>query len=282
MSEIFNFEAWRQVIVTSVTELGRTLAGFLPSLVGMLVILGVGWCIAKLVEAVSRRVLDRVGLDRTSERLGVADTLRDAGILRGPSQLIARLLFWLLMLTFLLSAFETLGLTAVTATIDRVIAYLPNVIAASLIVIVGLLIARFAGNLVSSGAAAANVTYARGLGSAARGILIVMIAILATEQLGIATQVLVTAVTAAVAAFTAGLALAFALGSREVVRAILAGHYLRQSLSEGQIVEVAGRRGTLERVGPTDTLFREEDGTWSVPNSELLETVVIRPAGVSK
>jgi hypothetical protein len=282
MSEIFNFEAWRQVIVTSVTELGRTLAGFLPSLVGMLVILGVGWCIAKLVEAVSRRVLDRVGLDRTSERLGVADTLRDAGIVRSPSQLIARLLFWLLMLTFLLSAFETLGLTAVTATIDRVIAYLPNVIAASLIVIVGLLIARFAGNLVSSGAAAANVTYARGLGSAARGVLIVMIAILATEQLGIATQVLVTAVTAAVAAFAAGLALAFALGSREVVRAILAGHYLRQSLAEGQVVEVDGRRGTLERVGPTDTLFREGDGTWSVPNSELLETVVVRPAGVSK
>lgn len=279
MSEVFNFEAWRQVMVTSLTELGRTLAAFLPSLIGMLVILGVGWCIAKVVEVVARRVLHRVGLDRTSDRLGVADTLRDAGVLRGPSELIARLLFWVLMLTFLLSAFETLGLTAVAVTIDRVIAYLPNIIAAALVVIVGLLISRFTGNLVASGAGAAGVTYARELGSAARGVVVVMVAILATEQLGVETRVLVAAVTATVAAVVAGLALAFALGSREVVRAILAGHYLRQSLAEGQSVEIEGRRGTLERVGVTDTLFREERGAWSIPNARLLDAVVVRPSG---
>lgn len=279
MNEIFDLDAWREVVVSSLAELGRTLAGFLPSLVGMVVILAVGWCVAKIVELLSRRALHRVGLDRTSERIGIAETLRNAGIGRSPSELTARILFWLLMLTFLLSAFETLGLTAVTTTIDRLIIYLPRVIGAGLIVVLGMVVSGFSGNLVTSGAAAANLVYARGLGAVARGIVLVTTAILATEQLGIDTQVLVTGLTALVATFGAGLALAFALGSRDVVRQILAGHYLRQTLRIGQRVEIGTRSGTLERVGATDTLFRDGDGAWSIPNARLLGSIVVRPSG---
>jgi hypothetical protein len=279
MNEVFNIEAWRQVVLSSLTELGRTVAGFLPNLVGMLIILAVGWAIAKLVELVSRRILDRVGLDRASQRLGLAETLQNAGIARGPSDIIARLFFWVLMLTFVLSAFETLGLTAVTGTINRLIVYLPNIIAAALIVIIGLLIARFVGNVVSSGAAAAGFVYARQLGSGARAAAILIVAILAFEQLRLNTEVLVTVVTAVIAAVGLGISLAFALGSREIVRAILAGHYLRQTLPEAQPVEIEGRRGILERIGPTDTLFRGPDASWSVPNARLLEMTVMRPTG---
>jgi len=245
----------------------------------MLVILAVGRGVAKLVEVVFRRALDRAGLDRASERLGVAETLRNAGISRGPSELIARLFFWVLMLTFVLSAFETLGLTAVAGTIDRLIAYLPNIIAAALIVIIGLVIARFLGNLVGSGAAAAGLAYARQLGSAALGVAVFMVAILVFEQLGLDTEVLVMVATVVIAAVGVGLSLAFALGSREIVRAILAGHYLRQSLPDGQPVEVDGHSGILEKVGSTETLFRGPDCSWSIPNARLLETIVLhRPA----
>jgi hypothetical protein len=280
MNEIINIEAWRQVIISSFVELGRTVAGFLPNLVGMLVILGVGWAIAKLVEIVFRRLFHRAGLDRATQRLGVQETLGRAGISRGPSELIARGFFWVLMLTFVLSAFETLGLTAVTGTIDRLIVYLPSVIAAALVVIIGLLLARFLGNLVSSGTAAAGFVYARQLGAGAHGVAVLMVSILAFEQLGLDTGILVTVVTAVIAAVGVGLSLAFALGSRDVVRAILAGHYVRQSLPEGQPVEIDGQRGILERVGPTDTLFRGENFSWSVPNAQLLETIVKRSPGL--
>jgi hypothetical protein len=245
----------------------------------MIIILLIGWSIAKLVEIVFRRLLNRAGLDRASARLGFGETLNRAGFERGPSELIARLFFWVLMLTFVVSAFETLGLTAVTGTIDRLIVFLPSIIAAALILIVGLLVARFLGNLVSSGAAAAGFAYARQLGSGAQGVAALLVAILASEQLGLDTEILVTVVTAVVAAAGVGLALAFALGSREIVRAILAGHYLRQSLPDGQAVEIEGRRGILERIGPTDTLFRGADFSWSVPNAQLLNTIVVRSPG---
>lgn len=276
MNEVFDIEAWRNVVLHSITELGGRLASFLPSLVGAVLILAIGWLVSKLVEIVTRRALARLGLDRTAERLRLGDTLRRAGVGGEPSDLLATLLFWVLMLTFVLSAVETLGLTAVTVTIDRLISYLPHVIAAALIFLIGLLLGRLARNVVSSGAAAASVREAQRLGAAAQTSVVAVVAVLALGQLGVQTELLVTVITSVVATVGLTMGIAFALGARGVVAHILAGHYLRQSLPPGRPVEVRGRRGVVERVGPVDTLFRDGDSSWSCPNAQLLEEVVQR------
>ncbi len=276
MSEIFDVEAWRQVLVNSLTEFGATTVGFLPSLIATLVILGVGWLVSRLVAAVSERVLLQLGLDRAAARLGVSETLREAGVSVSASRIVARLVFWILMLTFLLSAVETLGLSAVTATIDRLTAFLPNVIAAGLIFVLGLLLARLVRNLVSSGAAAAELAQAPRLGSLAEIVVALVVGVVALEQLGIETQMVVTVVTAVVGAVTVTVGVAFALGARPVITHIMAGHFLRQSLPTGGSVEVGGQRGVVERVGAVDTLVRDEEHTWSIPNGRLIEEIVVR------
>ena len=276
MSEIFDVEAWRQVLVNSLTEFAETTAVFLPSLIATLVILGVGWLVSRLVAAVSERVLLQLGLDRAAARLGVAERLREAGVSLTPSHIVARLVFWVLMLTFLLSAVETLGLSAVTATIDRLIAFLPNVIAAGLIFVLGLLLARLVRNLVSSGAAAAELPQAPRLGSLAEIAVALVVGVVALEQLGIETQMVVTVVTAVVGAVGVTVGVAFALGARPVITHILAGHFLRQSLPSGGSVEVGGQRGVVERVGAVDTLLRDGEHSWSIPNGRLIEEIVIR------
>jgi hypothetical protein len=276
MDKIFDVEAWQQVLVNSFSELGATLAGFLPHLVGMLVILGGGWVVSRVVGSIFARLLVRVGLDAAAQRLGLDEALANAGFHAGASALVGRLVFWVLMLTFLLSAVETLGLEAVTATIDRAIAYLPRLIAGALIVIVGLLLSRLTHNLVRSAAATAGVALADQLGVAAQGVVVVLVGVLAVDQLGVDTALLSSVITALAAAGSFGLALSFALGSRDLVRGLLAGQYLRQTLVVGQEVEAVGRRGRVERIGSIDTLFRDEDGAWSVPNARLAEEVLIR------
>lgn len=276
MSEIFDVEAWRQVLVHTLTELVGTVAAFLPSLVATLVILAGGWLLSRIVQAVTQRLLHQVGLDRASRRLRVDETLQQAGIAAMPSRIVARLVFWVLMLTFILSGVETLGLKAVTATIDRLIAFLPNVIAAALILVLGLLLARLVRNLVSSGAAAADLSEAPRLGALSQGIVALVVGVIALEQLGVETQVVVTVITAVLGALGVTVGIAFALGARPVITHILAGHFLRQSLPSGGSVEFGGRRGILERVGAVDTLLRDGDRTWSVPNGRLLEEVVER------
>lgn len=276
MAEIFDVEAWRKVLVDSLTELVTTVAGFLPNLAATVVILLIGWLLSRAVQAVTERVLRQVGLDRASSRLRVTETLREAGVDTTLSRILARLVFWVLMLTFVLSAVETLGLTAVVSTIDRLIGFIPNVIAAGLILVLGLLLARLGRNIVSSGAAAADVGQAQRLGAVTQAALSVVVGVIALEQLGIETQVVVTILTAMVGAFAATIGIAFALGARPVITHILAGHFLRQTLTRGGSVEVEGRRGVVERVGPVDTLLRDDAGSWSVPNGRLIEQVVAR------
>jgi hypothetical protein len=100
--------------------------------------------------------------------------------------------------------------------------------------------------------------------------------VLAAEQIGIATSILVLPVSVAIAAAGFAVGLAFALGARPVITHIMAGHFLKQSLPPDVSVEIDGMRGLVERVGAVDTLIRSEDRVWSVPNGRLLDCVVVR------
>lgn len=276
MNEILDLETWRQVVADILTEFGATVAGFLPSVLAMCVILIVGWIVSKTVEIVAERGLRKLGLDAVARRVGIDEVLQRGTANASPSHIAARLLFWLLMLTFVLSAVETLGLTAVTTTIDRFIAYLPNVIAAGLIVLLGALLGSLARNVVGSAAAAADVQNAAQLGALVQGFILLLVAVVALDQLGIDTRLLAVVVGIFVGTFSITAGVAFALGARPVISHILAGHFLRQSLREGESVEVEGRRGVVEKVGATDTLISDGERRWSVPNSKLLDETVIR------
>jgi small-conductance mechanosensitive channel len=275
MRTLFDVEAWREVLVRALSELGGTLATFLPSLVGALLILALGWLVSRSVEVAARRALRTLGLDRAAARLHLAEWLEGTGVAMTLSEGIARLLFWLLMLTFVLSSVETLGLDSVTDTIDRLIAFIPNLIGAGLIVVLGLLLARFLGGAIGSAAAAAGVGGAR-LGFVVQALVVVLVAVIAVQQLGIETGVLVAPLTALLAAASFAAGLSFALGARPIITHILAGHFLRQSLPRDAFVEVSGRRGVVQRIGATDTLLRNGDESWSIPNAQLIEQVVNR------
>jgi hypothetical protein len=274
MSEILDLETWRSVLTSSLSALATRVGAFLPSLVGALLILVLGWIVARLVRAFVVRALHRVGLDRAADRFELTEPLRQAGLRRSPSALAGRLVYWILMLTVLLIAAEALGLGAVTSTIDRLIAYLPNVLAAGLIVLIGLFVGRFVRDVVRSGAAAARFGEADRLGDAAQGVIVLVVAIVALEQLGVPTDLLVTITTVLLGAFALSMGIAFALGARRLVEHILAGHYLRRSLQVGRSVAVRGRRGEVERVGAVDTLLRAGTESWSIPNRQLLEEIV--------
>jgi hypothetical protein len=276
VDQLPDISAWRDVFLQAANEIGTKVAGFLPSLLGAVLILLVGWLLSRSVELAAGRALRTFGLDRAAIRLRLSDVLERAGVGMALSEVVARLLFWLLMLTFVLSSVETLGLTAVTATIDRLIAYIPNLIGAALITLLGLLLARFTGTVVGSAAAAAGFSSAPRLGILVQILVAGLVIIVAIEQLGIATSVLVGPLTAILAAAGLSAGLAFALGAYPIVTHILAGHFLKQSLPRDTFIEIAGERGVVERIGATETVLRNGQKSWSVPNAKLLDLVVTR------
>jgi hypothetical protein len=276
MGGLFDVDAWREVWVRALRQLGENIADFLPNLVGATLLLLLGWAVSRAVEVIAARGLHAVGLDRAAARLRVGEILHRAGVRLGASELVAKLLFWLLLLTFILSSVETLGLAGVTATLDRLIAFIPNLVGAALIVLFGLLAARLAAALVGSATAAAGVSGAPRLGTVVHAGIGTLAVVLAADQLGVATEVLVLPLTVAFGAAAFAVGLAFALGARPIITHILAGHFLKQSLPRDTAIEVDGERGLVERVGAVDTLLRGDGHAWSVPNAQLLERVVRR------
>jgi len=276
MDQIFDLTALREVFVRAFSELSINVAGFLPNLVGAVLILLVGWGVSRALEAIAARALRTIGLDGVAARISLTTVLDRAGIGFTLSQIVARLLFWVVMLTFVLSSVETLGLSAVTSTIDRLIAFIPNVIGAVLIGIGGLLLGRFISTLVSSGAAAAGILSAPRLGFLAQLAVVGLMLVLAADQLGITTSIFVLPFAVALGAAGFAIGLAFALGARPVITHIMAGHFLKQSLPRDVSVEIDGHRGMVERVGAVDTLIRSDDRAWTVPNGQLIDRVVVR------
>jgi small-conductance mechanosensitive channel len=276
MDQLFDLAAWREILVRAFSELGANVAGFIPNLVGAVLILVIGWLISRALEAVTVRALRTVGVDRVATRLHITELLERAEVSLSLSQIVARLLFWAVLLVFVLSSAETLGLSAVTTTIDRLIAFIPGVIGATLIALAGLLFARFVATLVSSSAAAAGFANASRLGFIAQIVIAGLVMVIAIEQMGVATDVLVLPLSVLLASAGFAVGLAFALGARPVVTHILAGHFLKRSLPREEAVEVGGRRGFVDRVGAVDTLLRSDEGSWTVPNAQLLDAIVVR------
>ena len=275
MNELGDLAIWREAMWTQLGELGTSIAQFLPQLLGALLILGLGWAVARGLELIASRGLRKLGLDHFAIDVRMSEVLERAGMTLSVSQLAAKILFWIVFLAFLLSSIETLGLAMVTDALAGLIEFIPVVVGAALIAIGGLLFARLVGTLTSSAAAAAGYRTAPRIGFAARILIAVPVVVIAVERLGVHPQILMLPLMVVLATAGFGIALAFALGCRPVISHIMAGHFLKQSLPRDVLIEIEGRRGLVERVGAVETVLLSDEQRIAIPNARLLEQIVV-------
>jgi len=267
-------QTWSKIVTGALTGMFNRVAAFLPHLVGVLLVLLIGWLLAWLAQRVTRRVLARLGLDHLAERTGIADALTRAGVTMPASHLVGRIIYWLLLLTSLMIVVESLGLTAAATALRALVAYLPHVLGAAIVLVGGALLGQFLGKGAQALAAGSGVEFHAALGRAVQYIVLVMAAILAVDQLGLNTTLLNDVLGNLLTVAGAGLALAFALGSREAVCNLLAGFYAKDLFEIGQTIKVDGHKGTLEAIGPLKAVLTTAEGSITVPNSTLMDKCV--------
>ncbi len=253
---------------------------WLPKLAAALVILIVGWLVARLVQFLLSNLLRRLKLDKLTERVGISRVLDNAGLDPSVSNLLARLTYWLILFVFVLAAAESLGLIGIAETLNQLVNYLPNVLAAALILLLGSLIAQVTGDAVGGMTTQAGVAAGPAVGRVIRYTVLIIAVILAMDQLGIQTDLLTILASALVIATALALALAFGIGSRDLARNIMAGFHANESFEEGQQISVRGYSGSLVSIGTVKSVIRTAEGLVSLPNSALTEEeVTISEAG---
>lgn len=271
-------DSWRQLFVDSFTKAFGEIIAWAPSVVAMLLVLVIGYVVARVVGRVATAIADRIGLQTAAERGGLVASMKHIGIDRGVPAIVGSIVFWLLMCVFLTAAFNILGLPTVTTAMEQIVSFIPKLLVATVVVVIGLLVASFLRGVIAAGADRLGLTYAERLANGFYYLLALMTFIGAFEQLDIKFAMLEQLVLMAFGAVALGFGLAFGLGGREVMGGILAGYYTRQRLQSGDRVSVAGMEGTVREVGPVATIIEtDEDGLLnrhSVPNTKMLTDAV--------
>ena len=258
----------------SLSHAMERVGAFLPSLISALLILVFGWLVAWVVSRVAQQLFRTLRLDELAERHGVTRTLNDVGLGRPLSTIVSGTIYWLLLLLTLLPTVEALHLTYFTLMVAKLLSYIPTLIAAAIILLIGLSVARWIAAALARTARGANLEYANALGLICRYFLSLIVGVITLAQLGVQTAILT--VILAVVLISAGLATALALGfgSRAVVSNLLAGAFVREHFPEGREIEVQGVRGRVVAVNSVGTVLQAASGTVTVPNTVLMENVV--------
>lgn len=265
-------DLWTQSLVTAMTALWTKVANFIPNLFVALILVLLGFVVAKLLDTLLSKVLAKVGLDRLMAGTGLTKLLGRAGIQVPVSTLIGKIVYWFVLLIFLVSAAESLGLQRVSATLDVFALYLPKVFGAALVLLAGVLLAQLANGLVRSAAESVGLDYANGLGRIAQGLVIIISLSVAIGQLEVKTDLLNNVIAIVLISIGLAVALAMGLGSREIAGQIIAGIYVRELYEVGQQVKVGELEGQIEEIGTVKTILLTDEGELvSVANRSLLE-----------
>jgi hypothetical protein len=201
------------------------IGAFFPRLAAAIGILMIGFLLAKAVERATDFIFHRVGFDRWMREGGVTEALERAGTTLDPSSVLAKLVFWTVMLLVIIIAANALGVQAVMGLFSEMLAYVPHVFAAVIVLVLGLLLGEFVKDLVlaSAGALAAAPILAR----AGKAAVILLAVFMALEQLEVAQDVLLVFFIAMVGAAALAAGIAFGLGGREVAAEIAREWYER-------------------------------------------------------
>ncbi len=209
------------VIVASFTTFWTQLASFVPQLIAALVLLFVGWLFANLVRTGVLKLLDVLKFDMLAEKTGIDAFLKQGQIDIGLSRILAKLAYWVVIFVVIVVVANSLGLHMVAELFNQVVLYIPNIIVAILVLVFGVLVARFINRMVFAYLNNIGVQGALTISTLSEYGVIVFVVFVALEQLEIGTNLLTAAFQIGFGAIGLAFALAFGLGGREWAASVI-------------------------------------------------------------
>lgn len=205
----------QRVLTDSYYSFSNALAEFLPSLIGAILILIIGWIIAKVLRIASVRLLKLIRLDVVTEKARIDRFLKDGGSQKTAIDIIGDIIYWLIMLIVVLAGLNTLGLTVASELFNQIILFIPNVIVAVIALIFGIFLAGFIAQVVTTYLNNIGVNNARVVGAIAKYAIILFVISLSLTQLNIGDELVANAFLLLFGAVCLALGLSFGLGGKE-------------------------------------------------------------------
>jgi hypothetical protein len=215
------FTDWTTAVSNSWSSIWDRFINFLPNLIGAIIILVVGWIIGMVVALVIDRLFRIIGLQTLFEKAKVEDIMKKGSIEKDTTSLLASVGKWIVYLVAIIAATNTLKLPDVAAFLDKILAYVPAVIASAVILLIGLVLAHFLSNVVKGSLMAAGFHMADPIAIIVRYSIIIFTFLAVLVQLGIAQELIRTMFIGLVAFLAIAGGLSFGLGGQGVAKDFL-------------------------------------------------------------
>lgn len=251
-----------------------------PTILGALIVLLIFWIIAGILGKLVTTVLQKLRVDTVLGRIGVERFMQQAGVNLTISTTVGSFIKWFVRILGLTAFCNALNLISVSNFLNQVLAYLPNVLVAVVILLIGSLIAQFAGRLATGAATGARISYANLIGRLVQYAILFFIGLIVLEQLGIGSGIVLGLWAAVTGGLSLALAIAVGLGGRDVANSFLTSKAIGQDLKPGMIVALPdGISGQIAGVGTMFTTLNTNEGQIKLPNNHLsvLNIRVINP-----
>jgi hypothetical protein len=234
---------WSEALLTSLAAALALLFSAIPKIIGFGLILIVGWFVASLIDRGLAAILRSIHFNDLSRRAGLTDFIERMGMNTDPAGMVGIVVKWFIRLIALVVAFDALGLPAVSDVLRQLLLWLPNVVVALVVLVIGGLAARALSNVVRGAASEAGLSNSNFLAKASATVVWAFAIVVAVNQLGIATELVNTLFMAVVGAVALGLGLAFGLGGRETAAEITRKWYSKAQQNSGKMKQVAQNVG---------------------------------------
>ena len=257
------------------------LVAFLPRFALALLIVGLGWLAALFSRKIVVKVTRGLGIDVVAEKFGLTRFLHARGIDLPLSRILGLVAYWIVLLGALSLALQHLQLEDARELITQAAALVPRLIAALLMLGLGLFLSGPAGHLADRLARLAHLPFHWAVGQLARAIVLALALFKVLEYLGLASPtILGIAAAVLLTALVLGFGV-FVFFGRDLASSMLAQRFLLQELEPGDLIETDRFRGEVVRIGATTTHLRDGTGILIVPNVWLTRTSIRRRASAA-
>lgn len=246
----------------------------LPDVIGAIIIFILGWMIAKVVARIVKRILKVIGLDSLAQRLNDIDFVSQSNVKIVPSKILSKVFYYVILLIFTIASTEILGMEEVSALVSDLLSYIPRVIAAMILLVIGIVIADFLKNIIITTTQSLGIPSSKIIGLFVFYFILLMTAVTALKQLGIDTEFIQSNLTVLIGGLVFAFALGYGLASREMMSNFLASFYSKERFKIGDIISIEGNKGEVIDMDSSSLTIAASDKIVIVPLSKLTSGTV--------
>lgn len=250
------------------------LASILPNLVGALAVFFIGWLLAKLVARLLKKFLGAIGIDKLAEKLNQIEVVYNSNIRIVPSTMLSKVVYYLLLFIFIMASTEVLGMKAISDLMTSFMNYIPKLLMAMLVLIIGVVLADMLKKAVYTACESLAIPASKLISNVAFYFLFLNIIMISLKQADLQTDFIENNISIVLGGVVLAFALGYGIASRGLMASMLSSFYNKEKIAIGQTISIDGTTGTVKSIEGTTFTLETEDREVIIPLSKLMSEKV--------